>query len=508
MAASSDAMVGPGAERPLAARWVVGGRLVTQAALHLGGEAEATVDAPILRDRVSGAPLLTGASLAGALRSHLADLTAGYRNKEPADVAELFGGARGDDEGAESPLIVFDSLGHLPAGQALEIRDGVAIDPASGTAEEHKKFDFEVLPAGTRFDVRFDLLIPKGADETRLLALLRATLGGLDAGEVRLGARTSRGYGACRASEWSAQRFAFTTENGWRAWLATEPDARAAGGGEPEDEEKAAGLEEALRRAWPGAAALPTLGDHRRLFRAELDLEWPRGGLLVRSPGSEPGDADATQLHSGGEPVLPGTSVAGALRVRALRIARLVCGPAGGSRVEALFGPRPDGPAGGSNRNQELFASRLTVGESGLEGNLLQGTRIRVDRFTGGVVDGALFDEEPLYQGRGPVTVEIRAPETGEVGLLLLVIKDLLTGDLPLGGTGSVGRGVTRGTATLTWLEAGKPPQTIRWSPEARAPEAEAKLLNGEVEALHRLAAEGPAPGRGAGTELPSEGTP
>jgi CRISPR/Cas system CSM-associated protein Csm3 (group 7 of RAMP superfamily) len=485
-------MAGPGRERPLASRWVLCASLVAEGPLHLGGEAETIVDAPILRDRVDGAPLLTGASLAGALRSHLGDVVAGYRQPEPAAVAELFGGARGDDEGAQSPLMVFDGLGRLPEGTAPEIRDGVAIDPATGTAEEHKKFDIEVLPAGTRFPLHFELLILAGVDEKRLLALLAATLEGLESGDVALGARTSRGYGRCRAAGWTARRFDLTARDGWLAWLVTEPAPRIAPTPAPEPDEgdrPTWSLREALRRAWPSAADLPTLDDRRRRFRAELDLRWPHGGLLVRSPGREPGDADATQLHSGGDPVLPGTSLAGALRTRALRIARLVCGAHGDARVEALFGPPPGASGRGSPRGRELFASRLTVGESRLEGRcLLQGTRIRIDRFTGGVVDGALFDEQPLYRGRGRVTLEIREPEPGEVGLLLLVIKDLLTGDLPLGGTGSVGRGVTRGTATLTWPEAGESPHTLRWDPEARVSEAEAERLNAEVATLHARA--------------------
>ena len=495
-AGSGDPMVGVGGERPLAARWVVCGRLTADGPLHLGGQGETTVDAPILRDRVDGLPLLTGASLAGALRSHLADVIAGYRRSEPPDVAALFGGARGDDDGEQSPLIVFDSLGRLPAGKRPEIRDGVAIDPATGTAEEHKKFDVEVLPAGTSFDVRFDLLVPDGAEESCLLGLLLATLGGLEAGEVRLGARTSRGYGRCRAGGWFARRFDLAARAGWTAWLATDPGDPLDTMGEAEGAKAGGqGLRQAVEAAWPGAAGATSVADQRRRFRAVLDLEWPRGGLLVRSPGTDPGDADATQLHSAGDPVLPGTSLAGALRARALRIARTVLGDRGDERVEALFGPLLRGRDGGQDAApdaapsgaDELSASRLTVSEGRLDGELLQGVRIRIDRFTGGVVDGALFDEEPLYGGKGSVTVEIREPVPGDAGLLLLLVKDLLTGDLPVGGTGSVGRGVTAGAAKLAWLDGAEATRSLRWEPTAHLQKDEAKRLNAEVEALHHL---------------------
>jgi hypothetical protein len=39
----------------------------------------------------------------------------------------------------------------------------------------------------------------------------------------------------------------------------------------------------------------------------------------------------------------------------------------------------------------------------------------------------------------------LRAPRDSEIGLLLLLLKDLWTGDLPLGGGVSVGRGRLKG---------------------------------------------------------------
>ena len=85
-----------------------------------------------------------------------------------------------------------------------------------------------------------------------------------------------------------------------------------------------------------------------------------------------------------------------------------------------------------------------------VDSHRLRPSRIKIDRFTGGVVDGALFDEEPIYGGQLKVAMELRSPKEGEAGLLLLVLKDLLTGDLPVGGTSAVGRGVLRGTAEFT----------------------------------------------------------
>src|SRR5437868_6072842 len=147
-------MSGPGGVRDLFARWVITAELVLDSAAHLGnGEPGDIIDMPLLRDRIDHRPLLTGSSLAGGLRSHLNDLGLGYGTGENAGAASalLFGGGRGDEEGRQSPLIVFDARGNWPEKLSSEVRDGVALRPDLGTAEEHLKYDLEVLPPGTTF---------------------------------------------------------------------------------------------------------------------------------------------------------------------------------------------------------------------------------------------------------------------------------------------------------------------------------------------------------------------
>lgn len=432
-------MTGPGGVREVVAHWVVTGDLVLTSACHLGsGAAGDAVDMPLLCDRAEGMPLLTGASLAGALRDHVADRLLGYGVADTGELSRLFGAGREDDEGAQSPLIVYDALGRLPENATAEVRDGVALDPATGTADEHFKFDAEVLPPGTVFAVRVDLLVGRASNEAAQLGLLAAALSGLGRGEIAVGARQARGLGACRTRKWRVRRFDLASREGWLAWLGTDVH-HPTKGMRPHDDVTAT-----LRDAVSGRVRIDTPADRREVVHVEVDLA-TQGGLLVRSPGLTADAADATPLTSGGQPVLPGTSVAGAMRARALRIARLVrAAQNDGERwVDRLFGPRP-------GRREPLFASRLRVAEQPmLDGKVLRQTRIRIDRFTGGVVDAGLFDEEPLFRGRVTLRLELRAPRPGEVGLLLLVLKDLVSGDLPLGGAAAVGRGVLTGKAHL-----------------------------------------------------------
>jgi len=90
---------------------------------------------------------LTGASLAGALRSYLREFEHGYgqQGDKKSLYMNLFGNQE-NDEGEQSLLIVDDSLGEKPK---VELRDGVKINNKTRTAEDKHKFDFELIEAGT-----------------------------------------------------------------------------------------------------------------------------------------------------------------------------------------------------------------------------------------------------------------------------------------------------------------------------------------------------------------------
>jgi len=439
-----------GGIRPMIARWIITGDMILETAAHFGGESESLADMMILCDPLDGAtPLLPGTSLAGALRSHLADVLRGYRSEEHRDVTVLFGASRkNDDEGAQSPLIVFDSLGRIPANLQVEIRDGVAIDPKTGTAEKNKKFDMEVLPGGTIFQIRVELIVEKSEQESKLVALLVKALEGLN-GEISLGMRRSRGLGSVKVQDWKAMRFDLNSQAGWMQWLTTDHV-------NPFDDEVPVfnSAREAIHAAQP-ALDITEISDARMRVAVELCLRI-KGDLLVRSPGDDPMAPDVVHLHSAGNPVLPGTSLAGAMRAQALRIARCVRDAQGDGDewINRLFGPRIEKK---QNSSAVPTASKLRISENFISDSYARRqTRIAIDRFTGGVVSGALFDEQVQAGGELTVRLEFRNPSDAEIGLLLLLLKDLLAGEIPVGGAVSVGRGVFEGTATV-WLKHGKP---------------------------------------------------
>lgn len=433
--------------RSITERWVVTGSLILESPAHFGnGDADELTDMPLLVDELNKQPFLPGTSIAGALRNYLRERQLGFGKKESGAslASDLFGGFRGNDEGDQSPLIVFDAPGHA-AG--IELRDGVAIDPETRTAADEKKFDMQLLAAGSTFDLRFELGINK--DSEKLLSALATALHGLEDRQITFGARKRRGFGQVTAGNWRVWKYDLQTRDGLLAWLSSRdwhPDA---------PERTGTTLTEKL------GASLDNV-DLRKTahLRATFSID---GTLMIRSGfGQSDSGPDMVHLHSPRPgkkervPVIPGTSWAGVLRQRALKIARTVSGnnvTASQTFVDEMFGPSTI-----ERGDKDVRASRVGIKESEItEVDSLVVTRVKIDRFTGGAYESALFSEQPAVgkpETRITLDLILRDPKAAELGLLLLLLKDLWTGDLPIGGESGVGRGRLKGvSATLATSE-------------------------------------------------------
>lgn len=423
----------PMAARREGERWVLTATMTTVSPLAIGSGKPGPTDVPVLRDAVDGRPLVPGSSLAGVLRA------AARRHvgpPAPGALVELFGGTKGDDHGPPSRLVVHDALAE---GEGLRtvLRDGVTIDPGSGTAEPGKLFSREAVERGVRFPLRVELALADPDDA--LVGLLAACLSDLHQGSARLGARTARGLGRVRLEEVRVARYDLTRAEGWLAYLSTPPAG-------PLDGKPFSTVAEALSAAAPGRDFPPPGSEAAApaVFRLCLNAST----LLVRAAPGGPADPDVVQLRSGGDAVIPGSSLAGVLRARCRRIAYLVDPATADERVDCLFGPR----LRGTSDRSALRASRVRVDEAILEGSgAVVVSRTAIDHFSHKVVDGALFDEGISRGGRAAgVEIRIDRPEPSEVGLVALAVRDLLAGTLAVGGTIGVGRGHLSGRARLT----------------------------------------------------------
>jgi CRISPR-associated RAMP protein (TIGR02581 family) len=86
---------------------------------------------------------------------------------------------------------------HVVGPFSMQVRDGVAIDRDLGRVSGSKKYDFEIVEPGATFGFRVE--IENGKDWQ--IGLLRATLGLLGEGVLRVGGFGSRGLGAVEVSD-------------------------------------------------------------------------------------------------------------------------------------------------------------------------------------------------------------------------------------------------------------------------------------------------------------------
>lgn len=455
--------------RKIVYRVIATGTLVLETPAHFGtGEQDGT-QMMILKDAIDGSPLLPGASVAGALRHYLLKREVGYRRRDhSAQVAHdnektistlLFGEALFQEErGTQSRIIVHDALG---TADSLGIRDGVKIKADTRTADDDigALFSVQVWPEGTTFDLILEMLLYEEdrnilLDETKgitledcLLAAFGALLQALKDGEIPLGARKHRGYGKATVSNWHLSEYDFSNQSQFLSWV----------------------LNQELENKADKLLNINTFQDERE--RVALDMQLLLTDSIMIRAGAEL--VDATHLtDSKGKPIISGTSIAGALRARALKIAKTIYPQDEDAEdlVDDMFGKHGSSDAKESS-SRDLTASRIRVSEVtelDAQNDLIQ-NRVKIDRFTGGAFETALISEQPAFAKDATLfnlKIELQIPADEEwqsyvkrqTGLLLLLIKDLWTQDLPIGGESSIGRGRLQGhRATLRIGKASDP---------------------------------------------------
>ena len=416
------------AEDAVVRRLYARGRWKLGSVAHFGGDETGIADMCLLRD-ADGHPFIPAASIAGAARSFLARQSlpwSQYKDKaglacEPPELKRLFGGA--DKEDSMSALIVADAACACEKATA-SIRDGVRVNTQSGSAAAGAKFDVEVVERGTEFELCLECVIRHEDDNTELEKSFLALLHGFQQGDIRLGARTRRGYGRGKVVSWEIRDLQMDDPEDVMAWLRGSVWSRPTSKKTPR----------------------PLPSDQRQYFRVEADFIL-RTSLLIRSSPADPKAPDMVHLHSAEEPVVPGTSFAGAFRHRASLIAATI----GWSEdaVSEMFGPIHK--QGRDDTQQEsLWASRVWIEERLVKHvESRWQNRVAIDRFTGGSLQNALFNEEPIFPKKPTphlrLMLTLEEPDDAEIGLLFLTLRDFWHSHAALGGETSNGRGTLQG---------------------------------------------------------------
>ena len=248
------------------------------------GEDEWT-DADILLD-FDGNPFVPGSSLAGAMRSYI-----GEKDNE----WELFGFSKDDIEGKMSPLLISDLV--FDQEPVIGVRDGVGLNEKK-VVKDGCKFDMEILETGLKGHFYLELVVREGDLEEEMKKQLAIVFQGIQQGEIRLGRKKTRGFGAFKITRLSVRSYG---KDNYLKYA---------------DAYKASTWEKASNELenW-----LHTDSDSRRMIHIEVPLVM-KGGISIRQYAAKKNGPDFVHITSNGVPVISGSSFAGAIRHRVEQI--------------------------------------------------------------------------------------------------------------------------------------------------------------------------------------------
>lgn len=323
----------------------------------------------------------------------------------------------------------------------LPRRHGVGIDRTTGAASDGALYEHEFLPRGTAFTIRITAEgrdgeqkndterkgnkqsegIPGPASSDTVEKLLEFIVDVLKSDTFSLGGRTGSGQGKIQVIEPKLRRFSGTTDAGT---LTTPADVLNALIGQDEEGTslplKLGGwsLEKPTRITitWWSPTGIFVAEDEKltKQRKAAQEAENKKKGIEEEVHEVVYPLRDPSEEWENAQLLIPGTSIRGALRSRASRIARTV------------LAARDELPTFASHDLHEQIAAEpnlvrymfgcteyrgaLTVHDclSKKTGTCVEITHNAIDRWTGGVIDGGLFTEA-VYLGTHwkPIKIDI-----------------------------------------------------------------------------------------------------
>ena len=438
-------------------------RLTVEAATPLavgtGKSCDILTDAPVAKD-VNGLPYIPATSIAGVLR-HAMGLADDQTEGNP--FGYISKSDDNDDSGHGSDIIFTDAVMVGKNGKALDgiqdidwndefyryfqdlpVRQHVRIDH-KGTAENNGKFDNEVVYKGTRFVFEIELMSEKDDKEH-----IEKAIEHLRYSTLRIGGGTRKGYG--KLSIVDCRQASLNLSN-------------------PEDLEKYLNKSSSLAEDWAGFTKISVIEslDYSKWTHYQLKLK----PLYFFMFGSGMGDSDADNVYvseyvvSRGESVdsnkrvlIPGSSVKGAIAHRtAYHYNKIKGNFAGKTEPKEITGSNNEAVAVifGEKKSDNTFTRGRILIDDVIKGQAEPKSKPffhnKIDQFTGGTMDGALFQEKVIYDKDTEYTFDIYVENSALADddikkAFVQSLRDICTGLLPLGGITNRGNGIFTGTAT------------------------------------------------------------
>jgi len=422
-------------------RVVIKGTFTTESPAHFGatylftetafnhtkkedGNQQAQVQ-PCCKD-VKNKPYIPSATVRGLLSHWLQEQIINTPNLH-TDFIRLFGEARGENEARAGLLRVDDAQIGTDTESATQVFSRIKVNPILATAEDHKLFSLEAVPAGTTFEWRCE------ADriQARDIEILLGLLNNFDGSELSsLGKGGSQYWGRVR---WQLETVQVLTTEGLKSWLS-------------EDGEKE------LKFFFDSDQQFnPRKFSHSERLRFPFHIK-PQGPMLVNqlTVKPEPKTKEPAQVFMQDEQgymIIPASTQRGLIRGHCRKILLTMT-----SKGDI---PTTDQQDDVDKLLDEAFGStgqksRVWVKEarSTQPATLHKQMFNAIDRFTGGVADGKLFYVHAGWadQLTGELSLDPDWWEENQwfQGLMLFLLRDAMEGDLRLGWGISKGYGALK----------------------------------------------------------------
>ncbi len=364
--------------------------LTTKAPLSIGNGDNELTDHDLIRN-AEGRPFIPATSIAGVCLHSLSTEEQKIINPEMGN------------EKMQSALFISDAL--LLGRESTSVRDGIEVNENKIT-KTGAKYDMEIIETGSKFCFRMEVTVRDNQNAKEMETIVNKILAGIDEGNILLGLKSNRGFGKLKIEEVRRKSF------------------------RPENREELLKFQKYNRESYEPF--------EREAVSSQVDtiaVELKQlGGISIRRYSAQKDDIDFEHIKSNGTPVIPGTSWAGLIRKQMEYYHQKM--EEQGKRYELRNYL-------GFVEKEEAQASKMIIEESIIDGGKeITLTRNKIDRFSGGAANSALFSEKAWFNGRTKLTIKLKETDNYIKTLILLTIKDIENGLIALGGQTAIGRGI------------------------------------------------------------------
>jgi CRISPR/Cas system CSM-associated protein Csm3 (group 7 of RAMP superfamily) len=317
----------------------------------------------------------------------------------------------------KSNYVFYDA--EIQDGYTVSIRDNVAIN-SDGTAADGAKFDYEIIEAGAKFNLRIEY----DGDIESLRKIIRA----INCGDIVFGGKSTRGFGRMKIINPCILDIDIKTQ-----------------------------IDEYINFKWENVKTpLDDINEteSKNFYVCEIKFRIKSYLLIRGNPAKEERDGKEreftkalTGISPEGEkenPIISGTAWAGVFRHHIVRMLKSANADNTDEIVKNLFGIADE-------KTGEKIKSKIRFETTFLKDTkTLKRTRTAVDRFTGGAGEGMLYTSNIVWGGGGVLRIFINKGNDEKAqkefklakSLITACINEINAGYLTIGGEGGVGGGL------------------------------------------------------------------